>query len=387
MSLAGHTRIGLAALAAIAARGAPARADVDAAVAVGGGLRAAQRYASVEARLDLSFTSLRVGLAARGQWEEERWRREDFATAAGWAAAVRYLEWQRGDEDAEAALALGTLRPARLGLVSDGVQPAIDGQRHSGARVRLRAGRLELRGEVDDVVAPAVLGGAAAWRLSRWRAASALAIGLPTDGAAGTEAAAELSLAREFGPPEEEAALGAGAVVEPGAGAHVAGFAEIATRAARWTVTARAELRVGSGRLGAAFGPLYRVERWAASAPDAQAPDGALAREERRVGVAGGLSLRASRDGFGWFEGALRNRRRRGTLATAHLGAPLGAWGQAGAWLAVDARRAVLASELRAFGAGGRFVALEVSRFYEAPVEQMAPAPRWALVAWVGLGR
>lgn len=432
-------RVALACLAGagVGAGATPARAEVDGAVAVGAGQRGAQRYASVEARLDGSWANLRLGLAARGQWDDGKWRRDDFTTAAGWGAVLRYLEWRQdggeGDDAYELALALGALRPAALGQVSDGVKVGVDDRYHTGLRARARAGKLELRGEIDDVFAPQLFGAEVGWLLPQWRAAAATALGWsawgddlldgaldraglgggamrPAAGSAPVDSAVEVSLARRFVRDGGEARLGLGAVGEPGEGAHAVAFAELEAEAEEWRVSLRGDARAGTGSLGARFGPLYRVDRLEARLDDAApAPDpldpvdpppaaDLPMEDDGGRGLSGALALRFERDGLGWFEGTLRARHRRGAIATAHLGAPITEHAQAGAWMALDERRFLLAGEVRAFWRAGSFAAVEVSRLLRdreldrEPGEAVtldAAAPRlgWAVIAWVGIGR
>lgn len=440
MSLSLRLPLGIA-LACVAGAGA-ARAEVDGAVAIGAGQRGVQSYASVEARLDGSWANLRLGLAARGQWDDGVWRRDDFTTAAGWGAVLRYLEWwQRGgegDDSYDVALALGALRPAALGQVSDGVQVGVDDRYHTGLRARARAGKLELRGEIDDVFAPQLFGAEVGWLLPKWRAAASSALGWSAwgddllDGAldraglsraseamapdASVDAAVELSLARRFVRDGGEARLGLGAVGEPGEGAHAVAFAELEAESTAWRISLRADARAGNGSLGAVFGPLYRVDRLEARLagvepapgplPDEPAADPAPAdggdamQDADGRGLSAALALRLERQGLGWFEGSLRARHARGAIATAHAGAPLGEHAQAGAWLALDERRFLLAGEVRAFWRAGSFAAVEVSRLLrdrdrqldaaasiDAQLDAAAPRLGWAVIGWVGIGR
>lgn len=434
-------------------------AEVEAGLAVGGGQRGARSYASVEARLDAALGKeggswgLGLGLAARGQWDDGQWRRDDFTTARGWAAVVRYLEWWRRGSAGELAIAAGALRPAAMAHVSDGAQTGIDDRHHSGLRVRGRAGKLELGGELDDGFAPRLLALEVGWRTDGWRAAAATAVGFspwgadageqvlampaageadagagdPSAPALDPEAAVELSLARRFlagGVDDDgdgmadEARLGLGVVAEPGAGAHALAFAELWADSETWRVVLRADVRLGTGSLGALFGPLYRLERLErlrgqaldGEPRDPMAPTDpidpieptdpidpadpgdpgaapAMNLSPRGAGFAAGLSLRLEHGG-GWFEGSLRTRRHGGAIATAHLGLPLTARAQAGAWLAADADHLALASELRAFGRANTFAAVEVSRLLRTRDPRAAELELgWAVVGWVGISR
>lgn len=424
-----------------------AHSEVDGAVALGGGQRGEHSYASVEGRLDARWasrtTSLRLGLAVRGQWDDGRWRRDDFTTAAGLGQLVRYLEIWQGSESAdpampgeELALALGGLRPAALGNVSDGAQVGVDDRYHTGLRGRLRQGALELRGELDDVFAPELFGAEAAWLTPSWRFAAAGALGwaawgddlfdealehvvLGDDGAppsspmlpaAPVDSALELSVARRLVREGGEGRLGLGLVGEPGQGVHAVLFASVDATTYGWHLALRGDARAGSGTLGAAFGPLYRVERLQARIDEARRdlrgnPSGdpsdgdAAEMQGRGAGFSGAVALRLEHASYGWFEGGLRARHRGGAVASLHAGAPITAHAQAGAWLAADEERALLAGEARFFWRAGSFAAVEVSRLLRerapssavlAPDEVVdAAAPRlgWAVIGWIGIGR
>lgn len=423
-----------------------ARAEVDGAVALGGGQRGEHSYASVEGRLDASWasktTSLRLGLAVRGQWDDGRWRRDDFTTAAGLGQLVRYLEIWQGSQSAdpampgeELALAVGGLRPAVLGNVSDGAQVGVDDRYHTGLRGRLRQGALELRGELDDLFAPEVFGAEAAWLTPTWRFAAAGALGwaawgedlfdeamervvLGDDGApprspmlpaAPVDSALELSVARRLVREGGEGRLGLGVVGEPGQGVHAVLFASVDATTYGWHLALRGDARAGGGTLGAAFGPLYRVERLQARIDEARRdlggdpggdPSGDVAEiQQSGAAFSGAVALRLEHGSYGWFEGGLRARHRGGAVASLHAGAPITAHAQAGAWLAADEERALLAGEARLFWRAGSFAAVEVSRLLRertpsaavlAPDEVVdAAAPRlgWAVIGWIGIGR
>ncbi len=425
--------------------------QVDAAVAVGGGQRGDETYVGVEARLDLRWKQLRVGLAARGQWDDGVWRREDFTTAAGLGAAVRYLEWWyrgagRGAEGpVELAVALGALRPAPLGHVSDGVQAAVDDRYHTGLRARGGAGALEGSLELDDVFAPQLLAGEVAWRSPVWRATVAAAVGASPWGEGGAlagsggdraratdeiDSALELSLARRFiaaagerdsssaaaGAPLDEARLGLGLIGEPTDGAHAVAFAELAAAVVPgWRVRVRGDARFGTGSLGLRFGPLYRLERLARGlamreGDGGDGGEGVGGSDDDDAGFGGGLALRLERQGAGWLEAAVRARQFRRSAFTAHAGVPITSRAQAGAWFAADGDHVLLASEVRAFGRAGSFAAVEVSRLLRdhrmaeaepagdqsglsvraadaAATSAIDAALGWAVIAWVGIGR
>jgi hypothetical protein len=164
--------------------------------------------------------------------------------------------------------------------------------------------------------------------------------------------------------------VGGGVVGEPGQGAAALGFAETAIdrAGARWT--AGAELRAGTGTVGAAFGPLHRIER-------------ATLYAQPRSGV-GAAAFAGVAGRAGWVHAELRARPGLGGLATASAGAPMGRWIQAGAWIAASRHDAAGAGELRVAWAKRLASALEVARMYASePGEQaMTAAPAWSVTAW-----
>jgi hypothetical protein len=423
--LAGLALTAVTAASAVAGLASAALAEVGAGVSLGGGQRGDETYAGVEARLDASWEQLRLGLALRGQWDDGRWRDDDFTTAAGWGSVLRYLEtWHRWD-DGELAAALGALRPASVGRVSDGVQASVDDRYHTGLRARGRGGALELAGEIDDLFAPRFFAAEAGWHLGDWRAGAAAAIGAAPWGdasqmggaavegeeALATESAFELSLSRRFlgkSPKArggrsagatrraqatqipDEARLGLGLVGEPGEGLHAVGFAAVETRAGQTRLSLRADLRLGTGSLGLAFGPFHRV----LAAPSSDSPS---ERSSSDAGLGAGLGLRVERQGLGWFEGSLRTAQDRRAVATAYAGVPITSRGQAGAWVATEeAGRTLFAGEVRAFGRAGSFAAVEASHLVRQEAPAMGapsalatedPALGWAIIGWVGVSR
>jgi hypothetical protein len=155
-------------------------------------------------------------------------------------------------------------------------------------------------------------------------------------------------------------------VGEPHAGIAAVAFATAAADhgRARWTATS--DVRAGTGTLGAAFGPLYRLER------TREISEGAGGGAGLTVGVAAPAA---------WLSLGVRARPN-GTLATIGAGAPMGRDVQGAVWAAATARDAAGAAELRVAWARRLSSALQIARMYAT--DAMAPAPAWSVTAWFG---
>jgi hypothetical protein len=339
---------------------------------VGAGGQGDATYGAVEVRLDAEWSGVRIGLGARAVWDGGTLRRSDWDRLADAVTLLRYLEAHAGP----IAIAAGGLAPSQLAHVTDGYRATLDDRLRTGVRARLADDRGELQLEIDDVLDPVVIGGEAAWQLGpAWRVHAATAVD-PT-APAHVESAIELGLARTWQAHESRAALGAALVAEPGLGASAVGSGSAAVDRAGVRFTASADLRAGTGTDGAAFGPLYRIERLAHGGA-AGLYD--LARSGATSGLGAGLAVGAAAPA-GWVELGLRDRAGLGALGSASGGAPMGKWLQAGGWLAASRRDAAGAVELRVEWARRLYSALQLARMYRF---DMAPAPLWSVVAWFG---
>ena len=353
------------ALIALAAGGVHADDGVSVGAAVGAGGQGEASYGALELRLDADWRGIRLGLGARGVWADGVFRRGDWARLADAVAIVRLLE--ASTEDGRVALAAGALAPARIAHLADGYRAALDDRMRTGVRGAVRTSALTLGLEIDDVIDPALVGGAVDWRLGpTWGVLAAVAVD-PT-GPRGVASAIEVGVARRWEATRRRLEAGGGVVGEPGDGLGVVGFgtAAIERRSVRWS--ARADLRAGNGTNGAAFGPLYRLERWDLG-------------DRARAGVGGGLALEVAAPA-GWLALGVRTRPGVGGLATVAAGAPMGRWVQAGGWLAASPRAAAGAAELRVAWASRLFSAVQLARMYAT--DEMLPAARWSATVWFG---
>lgn len=339
-----------------------ARADgIGAGAAIGAGGQGDATYSALQLGVDAEWRGARLGLGGRGVWIDGHWRERDWQTASDVVRAVRLLEVRAG----WFALAGGALAPAQIAHVADGHRAGLDDRPRTGARVAVTAERVAVGAEIDDVLDPSLVGGGLAWDLT---AAARVHAAAAVDPEAEL-GAIELALGRVWRGDRAELELGGGAVGEPRLGGHALAFADAsAERFGVWWI-ARVEGRAGTGSVGAAFGPLHRLER-------ARYGDGGR-------GVGGAASVGAIADGLGWVRASVRARPGLGTLASAGVGAPMGRWVQAGAWVAATRRHVAGAGELRVAWARRYASALEVARMYDT--DAMMPTPAWSATAWFGI--
>ncbi len=320
--------------------------------AVGAGGQGAATYSAVEARLDASWTTGRVGLGARGVWLDGELRTADWD---GWKAirVLRLFEMHRDG----LAIAAGGLAPAQLGHVADGYRATLDDRPRTGVRGALNTTQLALGVELDDVIEPHLIGGAVELGTT-WIGCASAAVDPSGVGAV------EGCVARRWARTGARLDAGGGLVgeqLDDGTGTAAIGFVRGAfdARGARWT--AELEARAGRGSLGGLFGPLHRIEQHAS---------------ETGVGAAASLGATSDR---GWMRVAVRHRAQ-GPIATASVGAPAGTYVQVAGWIAASRDRTAGAAELRVAWAKRLTSALEVGRIYD--VDAMDVTPRWTATAW-----
>ncbi len=355
------------ALIVLIAATSPASADdaLGVGAAVGAGGQGAATYGALELSLDAEWREVRLALGARGVWLDGEFRSSDWDHASAAVTVLRLL--QLHSPGRQLGFAAGALSPAQLAQVADGHRAALDDHWRTGARGSAVTRSFALGLEIDDLVDPSLVGGAFGVELSpRWgvRVAAAVDPSAPP----GPRAATELALARTWRRERAHDELGTGLVYEPGFGAAVVAFwvAERDRGGARWS--ARTDLRAGTGTVGAAFGPLYRLERtelWRTS----EAGVGA--------GASGGVASQ-----LGWITAGVRLRPGHGVLGTITAGAPMGRWLQAGAWAAATPHHVAGAGELRVAWARRLSSALQVARMYDT--DAMEPAAQWSVTAWFG---
>jgi len=338
-----------------------AHADgIGAGAAVGAGGQGDATYSALELGVDAQWRGARLGVGGRAVWIDGEWRDRDWRAASDAVRAVRLLE-VRADWF---ALAGGALAPAQLAHVADGHRAALDDRPRTGARAAATGERVAIGVEIDDVLAPSLVGGALAWNVTdavRMHGAAAVDPEV-------ARSAIELAAGRVWSGERAAAEVGGGVVVEPDVGVHAIVFAELATdrAGARWF--ANVEGRAGSGTVGGAFGPLHRLERDLF---------------EGTRGVGGAITIGAVSERIGWARASVRARPELGTLASAAIGAPMGRWLQASAWFAATQQVAAGAGELRVAWARRYSTVIEVARMYDTEV--MMPTPAWSATAWFGI--
>ncbi len=346
-------------LLAIVGAGAHAEPSIatSADVAVGGGSYAGAWYAGADLRLDTQWRALQVGLGARFDAVDGNWHSLDFHQRRDALRVLRYAQWQHRWGDNSVALAAGNLAPLTLGTLAHGYRASIDVRRRVGVTARVVASSTEVEGFVDDVLQPYVAASAVSMAVRRgWRARVAAVADVDVG-----QGAIELS-GRRVGTVEKlRLEGGAGLVVEPGIGTSAVLFGQAEMRVDRLRIIASADVRAGSGTVGAAFGPLYRLER-----SDARMGQGLwqLADGDVLSGIGGGATLTLARPDLGWVAASLQRRPGLGTLATATAGAPMGPRWQAGAWLAASESALAGAAEIRWLWSARWWTAAEVARAY-----------------------
>lgn len=355
-------------VAALVLAPAIAQADDELAVgaAVGAGGQGGGSYGALELRLDAAWRGVRIGLGGRAVFEDGALRTREWQRAADAIALVRLVEAHAGP----VALAAGALAPSTLGHVAEGYRAALDDRARTGARIRLATIEVDASVEIDDVLDPALVGGAVAWQIvPAWGVRAATAVD-PSTG----RVAIEAGPARRWERDDRRIEVGASLVGErwrsmdasTRVGAVGWASAAIDRSGARWSIAA--DVRAGNGSNGAAFGPLYRVER-----------DASL--DDVRAGIGAGAQLGVASDA-GWGALGARWRPGLGGLGTATAGAPMGRHVQASGWIAASREAIAGATEVRFAWATHFYTSLQLARMYTQ--DEMGLAPAWSATAWFG---
>jgi len=364
-----------------------ARADVSVGASVGAGAQGAATYGALDLRLDAAWPSsaIRLGLGARGVWDDAVFRRGDWDGVGSVVTLVRDFAIARDAGDTKLALAAGALAPSHVGHIVDGYRVALDDRFRTGVRAAAQREDLDVVLELDDLLDPALIAGGVRYAMSPPYSMH-LALGIDPSAptmAVGTDqtrtiTAIEAGASRRYEGYLARADVGLSVVAEISLGASAVAFANGA--AERWGVmwSARADARAGTGTAGSLFGPLYRVERLA---HDGRMSlwDRAHAGETRGAGA--GIVVGAAVPA-GWLELGARVRPGFGGLVTASAGAPMGKWVQAATWAAIGRDDVAGAAELRVAWAKQLFSGLQVMRLYR--FDAMEPLSLWSVTAWFG---
>lgn len=358
-----------------------AHAEISIGGAIGAGAQGAATYGALDLRLDATWSNGRIGLGARGVWEDADFRERDWSSPAALVTIVRDFEVSHELAGTRLAIAAGVLAPARIGHVVDGYRVTLDDRFRTGLRAAALHEHLDVTLELDDVLDPALVAGGMRWAMAPpWSMYLAIATDPRAPAMTGSHVATaiEAGAGRRVEGDRARADVGVAVVAELSLGASVVAFGSGAIERGGVTLTARADARAGTGTVGTLFGPLYRIERTAhAGRPSlwdrAQAGelDGASA------GLAIGGALPA-----GWLELGMRARPGVGGLVFAHAGAPMSRWVQAGMWAALGRDDAAGAGEVRVAWANTLFSALQVARIYR--LDAMEPIGLWSVTAWFG---
>ena len=363
----GPTMIALLGLGGVAAADDGLRVGA----AVGAGGQGSATYGALELQLDALWRGVRLGLGARGVWDQGVFRRRDWSRPADAVTIVRQLEAQLalgtdrdGRTTSRIAIAAGGLAPARIARVADGHRATLDDTLRTGVRSALSTPALELGLEVDDVIDPALIGGAVAWQsTSPWGLHAAAAVD------PGEASAMELGVAHRWDALQRRVQLGGSIVGEPDQGLTAVAFGSLAIERDETRWTASADLRGGNGTSGALFGPLYRLERL-----------GLI--DRAHGGLGGGVALGVATPAFSLSIGG-RARPGLGGLGTLAVAAPMASWVQAGGWVAASRAATAGAAEIHVAWARRLSSSVQVARMYETDVP-MLPAATWSVTVWFG---
>ena len=366
-----------AALALLSASAAHAD-DLSASAAVGAGAQGSAMYGALELHLDRAWSTAHLDLGLRGVWDDGAFRRSDWASVADVVTIVRdFAATDDLEEGGHLAIAAGGLAPSHVGRLVDGYRATLDDRWRTGVRTSAVTEDTEAVLEIDDVLDPVVIAGAADYAVAApWHAHLAVAVdptaparALATRIASSVEAGASYRIESETARTE----LGASIIAELGLGFTAVGYVDSTIVRGDVRYTLRGDARGGSGTAGNMFGPLYRVERvglWQ------RAHDGEL--EGGSFGATAGVA-----NPNGWLELGARSRPGLGGLATINAGTAMAKRLQAAVWAAASPHDAAGAAELRVVWAKRLFSALQAARIYQF-TDPMQPAAVWSITAWFG---
>jgi hypothetical protein len=331
---------------------ATAHADVGVAGSVGAGAQGASTYSALELRLDVAWTTTRLGLGVRGVWDDDVFRTSDWSGPERAVTMLRAFETTGRVGDVSLGLAAGALAPGRLGRVVDDYHVALDDRWRTGVRAVARSEDVDAQLEIDDVLDPAVIGGAMRWQMLH------AAVAVDPD----RMAVVELGVHHTWERDGARAEVGGSVLGELLHGGGVLTYGDAAIDYADITWSARADVRATTSGLSP-MGPLYRVER---------------TRDDRHP-LSAGLALGAATHAW-WVQIAGRE-----SLISASAGAPMSKHVQAAVWAAANGHDAAGASELRVLWSNKMFSALQAARLYR--FETMDPVAVWSVTAWFGISR
>ena len=359
----------------------PAYADVSAGASIGAGAQGAATYGALEVRFESVWRRARLGLGARGIWDDAVFRTSDWDSIGDAIAIVRDAEVTHTIGETQLGIAAGALAPSVIGHVVDGYRVALDDRWRTGVRAAAWHDHLDVALELDDVLDPALVAGGVRWAMSPPYAMHlALAIDPRAPAMDGTHRATaiEAGAGRRIEGDRLRADVGVSIVAELSLGASVVAFGSAELE--RWGVrfTGRADVRAGTGTVGSRFGPLYRIERLA---HDGRASLWDRANAGELDGASAGFAVGATVPGLVLELGA-RARPGIGGLVTAGAAAPMNRYVQAGAWTAIGRSNAAAASELRIAWAKTLFSAFQAARIYR--LDAMEPIAVWSVTAWFG---
>jgi hypothetical protein len=360
---------------------ASASADVSVGASVGAGAQGAATYGALDLRLDATWPNIRLGLGARGVWDDAEFRRSDWSGPESVVTLVRDFAITRDLNGTMLALAVGGLAPASIGNIVDGYRVALDDRFRTGARAAARHEHLDVTLELDDLLDTALVAGGVRYAMAPpWSMHLAFATDPRAPSMRGARAATalEAGIGRRLEADRARADIGVSVVAELSLGVSAIVFGNAALERGSVRLTARADARAGTGAVGSLFGPLYRIERLA---HDGRESLWDRARADELSGAGAGFAVGAVVPA-GWLELGARTRPGLGGITFVSGGAPMGRWVQAGLWAAVGEDDAAGAAELRVAWANRLFSSLQVARIYR--FDAMDPISMWSVTAWFG---
>lgn len=352
--------------------------DLSASAAVGAGAQGTAMYGALELHVDQAWRTAHLDLGLRGVWDDGAFRRTDWSSIADAITIVRdFTATDELEDGGHLSIAAGGLAPSHVGRLVDGYRATLDDRWRTGVRAAAVTEDTDAVIELDDVLDPVVIAGAADYAVAApWRAHVAVAIdptaparALETRIASSVEAGASYRIASDSARTD----LGASIIAELGLGFTAVAYVDSTIVRDDVRYTLRGDARGGSGTAGNMFGPLYRVERVALWQ---RAHDGEL--EGGSLGATAGVAIPN-----GWLELGVRTRPGLGTLGTINAGTAMAKRIQAAVWAAASSHDGAGAAELRVVWAKRLFSAVQAARIYQF-TDPMQPAAVWSLTAWFG---
>jgi hypothetical protein len=179
------------------------------------------------------------------------------------------------------------------------------------------------------------------------------------------------------------ASLAAGMVIEPGSGIFAFGQASAALQGRNWGALTSVGVNAGTGTVGAAFGPLYRLERVMAAA---NAGIWQLAQRGELSGTSVATNVTVSHRDIGSLTLSIKRRPGLGSLGTAGITLPMSKRWQTAAWISASEQTWASAAEVRVTWPASWWSSIEAARGFGLSTTTSMREPSQTYVAgWIGL--